>query len=400
MAALDLAEPQVLIHTPNGSSAEYTHLILLRKIRPAESRWVCLFPDGTLDVRDLSVCRITVLLRRARFPEWALGRVDEFARPPDETGLALLHAQATATANLLGGDAAAAPVATAGISWRVSHTGSEHFGVAIEDSTMASPDTGIARGAMGLALHEGVWVHVERVPDAELAAWRSYVLSGPGRDPRIAGDVRDAGNRRYCNLNDYVSMLREVDHTKDPSWPHRGPSAGLEVLQGVRATNKELVAYDEHWARQSGISQDSAVRHEHRTIFHALALFQSIDQIDLPATAGGEMLFRRAIQIQRATKACPSAPNFLGLHMLTAHSMDERGGLAVQNFTQHFSQAAEVEARIMRQNRLLRAEMSGTAPAYDDDGSDGDVTAAALRRQRRVAAKAKAKAKAKAAAAP
>ena len=58
------------------------------------------------------------------------------------------------------------------------------------------------------------------------------------------------------------------------------------MLQGVRASGKELIPYDEHWAATSGIHPSSAIRHEHRAIFHTFALLQGRGQGDLPNLAG------------------------------------------------------------------------------------------------------------------
>ena len=40
---------------------------------------------------------------------------------------------------------------------------------------MATDTTGVSRGAMGPAFYHDEWLHVERVPDAELASWRNYI---------------------------------------------------------------------------------------------------------------------------------------------------------------------------------------------------------------------------------
>ena len=369
MSALDLAEPQALIHTPDSADGDWLHVVLLRRVKDAE--WICLQPDASLVKWNLATHRIIALLRRAPFPEAVRGFVVEFQAPPNEGELSIFHAQAAQTAGLLGADGGSGLAMTRpGLSWRVSHPGSQYFGEQVDDAVMAADATGVSRGAMGLAFFHDEWLHVERVPDAELASWRNYIRSGPGRDPRIAGDVRDASGRPFVSLHDYLGMLRTVDRTNDPSWPHRGPSAAVELLHGVRGSGKELVQYDEHWANLSGIPAQSAVRHEHRSLFHTLALLQTYDQLDIPATAGGEFLCRRIVQIQRATKANPASPSFTGLHQMVAHTLDETGGLAVQAFTAHFAGVAEAEARVLKQNRLLRTELGGRGKTSGRGGKE------------------------------
>jgi hypothetical protein len=243
----------------------------------------------------------------------------------------------------------------------------------VDDDIMASDTTGVVRGAMGLAFVDDTWWPVERVAEPEFFQWRQAIQSGPGRDERLAGDVRDRAGRRHLSLHEYLGMLREVDHSDRKDWPHPGPSAALETLVSVRGSNMELIPYDAHWAKHSGVSQSSAIRCEHRTIFHALALFQQIDQIDLPATAGGEYLCRRGIQLQRAVRVCPRAPDFTGLHKMIEHALDESGGVQTRSFTQHFAQEAEAEARILKQNRLYRVELGSSQQRGNVDDSDDGV---------------------------
>jgi hypothetical protein len=221
-----------------------------------------------------------------------------------------------------------------------------------------------------------------------------YMRNGTGRDERLAGLTRDGTGRRFVSLHDYLGMLRPTDRSKDKDYPHRGPSAAIEVLQGVRTSGRELIAYDEHWAVNSGIAPGSSIRHEHKTIFHTLALLGSWDQVDIPNLAGGEYLCRRAVQIQRAVRVNPRSPSFVGLHKMTEHSLDEAGGLATADFTQHFATVAEADARIMKQNRLLRSELQSQpsglpgapAPAAQHDDSDGDAGKASRAEKRKLAA--------------
>ena len=60
---------------------------------------------------------------------------------------------------------------------------------------------------------------------------------------------------------------------------------------------------------------------------------------------------------------------------MTEHALDEGGGLATMEFTAHFAGIAEAEARVLKQNRLYRAELAtnatGKPPVDDDDDLDG-----------------------------
>ncbi len=84
MSALDLAEPQALIHTPDSADGDWLHVVLLRRVKDAE--WICLQPDATLATRNPATHRVTALLRRAPFPEAVRGYVVEFLAGPNEGG--------------------------------------------------------------------------------------------------------------------------------------------------------------------------------------------------------------------------------------------------------------------------------------------------------------------------
>ena len=129
----------------------------------------------------------------------------------------------------------------------------------------------------------------------------------------------------------------------------------------------------------------------HKTIFHALALFQTYDQVDVPALAGAEYLARRAIQVQRAVKANPKSPSFQGLEKMCDHSLDEGQGLATQDFTKHFAEISEADARIMKQQRLLRSELRSQSGGAPSAGGDSDEEQEQPARRNRARGKAKAK---------
>ena len=57
------------------------------------------------------------------------------------------------------------------------------------------------------------------------------------------------------------------------------------------------------------------------------------------------------------------------------HGLDEVQGLSTQDFTKHFSEISKADARILKQQRLLRGELAAQspnglqpAPETDEDG--------------------------------
>ena len=81
------------------------------------------------------------------------------------------------------------------------------------------------------------------------------------------------------------------------------------------------------------------------------------DRLDVSNCAAVELAGRRIIMIERAVKVSNKAPSCAGLHSMIEHALDEGGGIATREFTAHMATLPEAEARILKQNRLLREEI-------------------------------------------
>ena len=80
MSAMDIPKPQVLAETPvlAGGALNWVHLILLRCVDQNSGKWLCLKPNGIIEVRDLNAVVIIPLVRNSAFPSGTAGDVEEF----------------------------------------------------------------------------------------------------------------------------------------------------------------------------------------------------------------------------------------------------------------------------------------------------------------------------------
>lgn len=316
--SLDIVEPQILVRYPDDRNYGWHMRLLIRRLRDAV--WVWATPDGEIQTEDLSTLRLTALARDADPPAWALGDTYMFDAAPDPDELALWHAEAARMASVLGAEVAAAyKIVAARAHWLASDTGSELFGTQVPGDMMAKPAFGVVRGSVGLAristaAGATLSVAVERVPDTEFEAWESTKLSGPGRDKRIASDRRDGSGRRFVILNDALSSFRPRDLDKIADWPHRGPRAVVEVLQGIRGAGREVGTFHELWTATSGAHPESHMAWEHKVLLRILQHMVGYDQLDVTNLSSAELLARRVVMLKRAVKANPAAPSFLGLN--------------------------------------------------------------------------------------
>ncbi len=225
--SFDISEPQVLAQV--GGELQWTHLVLLRRLEGTGARWLVLKPNGLIESLDFTSIPLLTLLRATELPEGTIDDVVLFPAELTDEDMVSHHRRAAAMSRLVGPSVPTADPARPGQSWRICHSGCEFFGDAVPDDVVSNTNSGAVRGSTGLALHEGNWWPVELVPDNEYASWMSYMRNGPGRDPRIAGAVRDGSGRRYVPLRDYLGMLRPMDRSKEKDYPHKGPPVVLEL---------------------------------------------------------------------------------------------------------------------------------------------------------------------------
>jgi hypothetical protein len=356
MSSLDIDEPQVLIHYA-GDRIPWHHRILLRRLKDAV--WLLVSPDGNVEATDLGAVAILALGRGVPLPAHVVGQcylcgADVVAQ------LDALHQQAARLSGILGGaPAGAAERAGPQASWRIADTAAYDFGVEVDDELMNSHVTGVIRGAVGLCRcgEPARWVAVERVPQSEQTLWEQDKQSGAGRDRRLGVPRGHLVTTPVIPLNEAISGFRPRDLREVADWPHQGPRAALEFITAVQTLGLTLFTYHDFWVRQSGVHAESSVSWEHRMLCAILAMAICYDRLDVSNCASMELAGRRIIMIERAVRVNNKAPSFIGLHKMIEHALDEGGGIATREFTLHMATLAEAEARILKQNRLLREEI-------------------------------------------
>ena len=390
--SLGAPEPQVLASTRGGTCG---HCVRLR--RQQDAIWLVLEPEFIDEAFVLRVARTLALARNQEFPADQVMDVRAFDDSPAQRDLRDVHAHANRTATFLGLPSGPATFLNGGFAprrpapGRLCHPGCESFGDEAPDDVVSNPATGVDERIMGLTLLVGRWWPEIRVRDDDADAWLAGPWEGPRRDPRVASDERVAGGKRPVSPSDYMGLLRSVDRSMDKCWPHCGPPATAVVPSGGRRCGRELVTCDEFLAQTSGVLSGSNLRLLHKTTLHASARLQSYGQVDVPALAGAECLARRAVHVQRAVRANPKCPTLQGLEKRSDHTHDDATGLMTRYPAKHFAEISVGDARVMKQQRLLRSEMNarrGGAPPGAD--SDDDAVQPAQRHRNRPMAKAKA----------
>ena len=329
------------------------------------AQWIAATPDHDLELLDLTQFRVIPLRSGERFPQRTLDNVyafDEF-EAGEEDALAR-SAQEYATAVGF----AAAPRSRGAGTWLISDTAHSSFGETIPADAMDDEDSVVIRGAAGVAKVDEAWVTVERVEQGGEEAWRRLKATGPGRDRRIIGEVRDTRGKRFVSETD--AMLRWKG-TVVPDTPLQGPPVVLLFFEGLRAAGLTLLEHHADWRQKSGIHEKSAVCREHHLITEALRLEVTVDQLDITQLISAEFRVRRMLQIEMAVERSAKAPDFEGLDFMLSSTVSPSGAIVTEKFTEWLTNRQRDQAHIMKQGRLLREERVAESKKKKHGGEGG-----------------------------
>lgn len=92
----------------------------------------------------------------------------------------------------------------------------------------------------------------------------------------------DSAGRPYVDFRDAVSMMREEER---PHWTFDGPRAASEYLDAIVSGCGNPSTFHAEWQRLSGVSEGSAVCHDHRLLMEVIRAVACVDQLDLKGCA-------------------------------------------------------------------------------------------------------------------
>lgn len=224
---LDSAYRQVLVHYEGDSNGFVWHHRLL-VVPGREGRWVGVTPTHSVQVIALLEMKVRPLRRAAAFPSnispSTIFAFDAFqGREEDD-----LVAECLDLAAVMGiGPPPAAPVMDG--AWYFGDPSYEGFGQKVPEEALVEDESAIFRGSAGLAQVDGLWTFIERVPARSLEAWKTRKRTGPGRDPRIACEVRDSRGTRLASEAEVMQHWRAPEKT-EPSSALPGPAVVPEFF--------------------------------------------------------------------------------------------------------------------------------------------------------------------------
>ncbi|CAK0872712.1 unnamed protein product, partial [Prorocentrum cordatum] len=270
---------QVLIDFFDDENGLNWHARILL-IPGGQGRWIVCSPTLAVQVADLSSHRIRILRRGEPIDPAYLREAFVFDEELDEGELARIRAEAHELAEVAGFDLtgfrpAAGPAAAAeNATWRVADPVHRAFGEVVPLDALRDQEGCTLGDKVGWVTIDDTGVLIEQVVDDRLEAWLSAKRCGPGRDPRLLGDVRDHRGLRYLHPDD---ATKRQSKTKMPYEPFEGPEAAEEFMVNMLRVGFNFVTHNLDWEAKSGVSPKSGLAREHRHLSSALFVAQSVD---------------------------------------------------------------------------------------------------------------------------
>ena len=184
--SLNVSYRQVLVDYFEDANDFWWHHRLLLVRTNTVGEWIAATPTHGVCLVDLKEHRVIPLERNSEIP--ADVRANAFIfEELSEDQLDSLMRRAYDLAGSYGMDLA--PIEDLG-RWVISDTASDHFGKKIPNTALSSPDTCVMRDTVGLVRLDERWLPMEKVAAEEMNSVLHRKHTGPGRDKRIACEIR------------------------------------------------------------------------------------------------------------------------------------------------------------------------------------------------------------------
>ena len=354
VVTVDAAEKQVLIGMEDEAETMWHHLLLQRL---DGARWITCDPHMEVVVEDLTGERVVPLARNAAFP--LQGRPFLALPVLTDAMLANVRAQATTLAEVHGVQVGV-PAESAATMWVHADTCHPLFGNEVPSTVVADPARTHLGGSVGIALvdsHDGkgaAWTHIQRLLRTDLPKWKSEKREGAGRDPRLSSLHTPSSATTRPMFREALSACSSAQ-TPEPS-VFTGPAAFPELATALCRSGMEPQAFVANYLQTSGVHTKSAVAIEFSHLMFAIYAFTVLDRLDPYQSTTVEHLARRVLQLQKAIKRNPKAPDFEGLSEYTRHCSDAVHALTTPEFDKHVAEKQKQDSWIMKNQRLQREE--------------------------------------------
>ena len=150
-----------------------------------------------------------------------------------------------------------------------------------------------------------------------------------------------------------------------------GPTTSLNLMKNMRDQNMTPTTYHEYWLRTADIPKGDRSTYEHECLSRMLESLITVDQLNICALQGAELICRRLQVIREAHRISPSSPDYSSAdHFMGWKWRRAAQGVDMQ-LAAHVAQALKDEAAIAKEARKAREEQSMRRKRPNKTGGGG-----------------------------
>jgi hypothetical protein len=180
--------------------------------------------------------------------------------------------------------------------------------------------------------------------------------------PKIKqGDLRtmdvlfDFQGLRKRPFHQAISMMDETP-PQGEGLQLKGPPSLLPMCKSMSDMGLTPSTFHEFWIRSAKIPEGDRSVFEHECLSRILEAFVAVDQINFPATQGGELLARRLQVIREARKLSASQPDYSSADHFMGWAYRKSSQGVVSELAAHVASELKDETAIMKEARKAREE--------------------------------------------
>ena len=150
-----------------------------------------------------------------------------------------------------------------------------------------------------------------------------------------------------------------------------GPTSSLNLVKDLRDQHMTPSTFHEYWLRSADIPKGDRSTYEHECLSRILESMITVDQLNICALQGGELICRRLQVIREAHRISPSSPDYSA----SDHFMGWKWKRAAQGVDKqlaaHVAQTLKDEAAISKESRKAREEQAMRRKHPNKSGGGG-----------------------------
>lgn len=151
-----------------------------------------------------------------------------------------------------------------------------------------------------------------------------------------------------------------------------GPTTGLNILKAMRDQSMTPTSYHEYWIRTADIPKGDRSVYEHECLSRILESMVTVDQLNICALQGAELVCRRMQVIREAHRVSPSSPDYSAADYYMGWKY-RRGAHGVDSgLSSYVAGEMRSDAAVMKEARKAREEAQARRQNQNKKGSGGE----------------------------